>query len=920
MKAPLIDRQRELQWLVDRLGADDDRGGRALLLLGEAGIGKTRLVMEALAGREPVLSVSFPSARLATHGYGLGRLARAAGPAGESLRAELTEEPAQLPGHWKLESICGAADDVLRALAPCIVWFDDLQWADELTLAWLMRADELLATAPVVVVACVRAATEPSRRTSSVLAPLRRAHRLEALQLEPLPPDAVRELALAIGGPGASRLADEVHRRTGGLPLAAEALLAELVRRGIPASASAAEALGAELPIPAGLVEVVREQAAELGEPARELLIVSTLVPQPAAEGLVRSLLRLSEADYDRALGSLCASGLIECDAAAAVLRFRHEVHREAVQATMPVAERRAWHRRIAARLAAEDGSPAGEIAQQLLEAGEVGEALEWLERAADEATHAHDYGNALVLLELALEQCPAERGESRAHLTERAARAAKWAGRPDAGIEIAQSSLARLSDPSHRGRVLMSLARLTSYQSASAKRIDALMAARDSFRQAGDERGQARALAALALPIGRGIELETRRALGREGLALAEHVDDPLLVGLCAGNLAAAELSAGEAVAFDLWRRANETLRDATGPEAVELRLRNELNAALAQTYGAGDEADAAMRRAAALPLDPWWSRWLAVLRAVRLWRTGRWDEAVAEAARATQGFSIHGSEIARVVSAAIAFEREPAPDVSGLVAATDALVRDWDEDWAPVAYAELLRVRLARREPRPERGLAQVAAGIVGSGMRIGWDDVLVETAYCGPATHDRFLALLGDLRPSGPRAEASIAFSQGLMAVTRSDERAEELLLDAAARFESLGEPHPAARALQAVAEARVRQGLPAGEERLRSAAIYRDLGADRSLAGLIRRAGGTRALHGMKVPSSQSRVVTAGLTPREREIATLAGRGLTARAMAEHLGISPATVQLHISRIKGKLGVRHKSELVDLLAGD
>ncbi|MCW8379742.1 response regulator [Streptomyces justiciae] len=52
----------------------------------------------------------------------------------------------------------------------------------------------------------------------------------------------------------------------------------------------------------------------------------------------------------------------------------------------------------------------------------------------------------------------------------------------------------------------------------------------------------------------------------------------------------------------------------------------------------------------------------------------------------------------------------------------------------------------------------------------------------------------------------------------------------------------------------------------------------------------------------------------LTPREREILTLVGRGLTNEDISQHLSLSPHTVKTHINRAMGKLGVSERAQLV------
>jgi len=52
---------------------------------------------------------------------------------------------------------------------------------------------------------------------------------------------------------------------------------------------------------------------------------------------------------------------------------------------------------------------------------------------------------------------------------------------------------------------------------------------------------------------------------------------------------------------------------------------------------------------------------------------------------------------------------------------------------------------------------------------------------------------------------------------------------------------------------------------------------------------------------------------GLTPREREVARCAGGGMSNREIAARLGISPATVDVHLNHIFQKLGIRRRGEL-------
>jgi DNA-binding CsgD family transcriptional regulator len=58
----------------------------------------------------------------------------------------------------------------------------------------------------------------------------------------------------------------------------------------------------------------------------------------------------------------------------------------------------------------------------------------------------------------------------------------------------------------------------------------------------------------------------------------------------------------------------------------------------------------------------------------------------------------------------------------------------------------------------------------------------------------------------------------------------------------------------------------------------------------------------------------------LTKREREVATLAARGITSKDIAERLYVSVRTVDNHLGRVYEKLGISSRSELAELLSGE
>lgn len=108
------------------------------------------------------------------------------------------------------------------------------------------------------------------------------------------------------------------------------------------------------------------------------------------------------------------------------------------------------------------------------------------------------------------------------------------------------------------------------------------------------------------------------------------------------------------------------------------------------------------------------------------------------------------------------------------------------------------------------------------------------------------------------------------------------------------------------------------LWAAEAANEAALVHRRDGEARKAAAAAQRARSLAACcEGAQTPALAHGTDTAVLTRREREIATLAARGLSSREIAEALFVSPRTVENHLQRAYDKLGVRGRSELAEAL---
>ncbi|MGH2710517.1 MAG: helix-turn-helix transcriptional regulator [Actinomycetota bacterium] len=909
MLSPLVGREEELErlraWQAELSGA-----GRLVVVAGEAGVGKSRLIEEALDDRQLLLKVAFPRARFAVPGHGIRMLSHVEAEGAEVLRSRL--DAPDRGGSGRAE-IWLAANDILARAAPCAVVLDDLQWADELTLGWLAQAYGLLQNTPVFIVAGVRAVGQPAQHVWEALDRAFRSGCAESLTLRPLGIVETADLAAAMGHDTSGAFVSRLHERTDGVPLAVVELLGRLDREGGAGDLEMLERLSASADLPL-VASVVRDQLNEVGDDAMRVLAVAALLPQPAADERILAVLEWPKRRLDAALDAAAEAGLVEPTGSGGVA-FRHDLQRQSIQDQLALADARALHEDIA-RVLANSAAPASQVAHHFFEAGEHRDAAVWFERAATEATRVHDHGNAVHHLGAALDLVSDD--ETRIRLSDRVARAARASERVEEGLEVLDRAMGRVAGEAARGRLLLARARLVAYSGGHERRMADLLAARDALTGTQDRAGMALVLGELALPVGGPLTLDERVKLGREGLELAEASTDLSAISLCAGNLAAAEIMRGNRRAFQLWNRAIEVSEPTDGGGPTPEALRNAINWATG-ALAFGDYATAI--RVIEQHLDPVTDPALrsneSILRALHEWRIGNWDHAVEKADNAAGSHRPEYRALARLIASGVSFERDPRPDIASLVDATTVLTELTEEDWGPLALAVLSHARAERREPNPCRGVVDLVDRVVRTGTRVGWDDLLPATARLDPRLCNRILLLIGDKGPRGPRADAAMALTRGLL-LPRGSAEAEALLIEAADRYEGLPEPYQQARALEAAAAARLLAGGKAGALRVRAAEIYSELGAQRSLASLLRRSGGSRALSRFKVPASHAHRPSPGLTPREMEVAQLARLGHPAREIAANLGVSTFTVQKHLERIKSKLGVARKSDLVRLLA--
>lgn len=416
----LVGREQQMTALAEALGSPP----RVVLVEGEAGIGKTRLVQEALTmlpalGGRVLVAACPPFRQPYTLGPLVDALRQGVGDVtglrlsalGGALRPLFPEWAAGLPPALEsLEDPAAARHRLLRAmaemlerLAVTLLVVEDVHWADDSTLEFLLfaisrqpqRLSLLLTYRPEDI-----PAGSLLRRLSSRPAGVSRMW----LTLEPL---NITDTASLISSmlddePVSERFAAFLHERTDGLPLAIEESVRLLHERADVARRSGGEGWERrrldEIDVPPTVRDAVLERAERLSEPAQRILRTAAVLTDPASEAVLLSVSALSPEDAHVGLAAALESRLLHEDGNAYVA-FRHLLASRAIYEAIAVSERRAAHLRAAQALGKVTPPPITQVARHYREAGKTAEWCRYTEQAADLALATGDEATAAALL-----------------------------------------------------------------------------------------------------------------------------------------------------------------------------------------------------------------------------------------------------------------------------------------------------------------------------------------------------------------------------------------------------------------------------------------------------------------------------------------------------------------------------------------
>lgn len=350
MVGRLVGREAELDRIAGAVVSARGGSSRCLLVTGEAGIGKSRLVAEAVGHLDDALVLTGHAADMTTGEIPFGvvadtlrDLARVAG-VDVLLPAEREALAPLLPGAAPRQQVervqlLSTFLDLLERLAgeQLVVWVvEDLHWADSATRDLVGLAARTL-PAGLLIVATVR--TDDPERTpaaeaalTSYVAGLARTPGCEVLPLSRLGPDAVqRQLRDLLGSHPSAEVASRVERLSDGIPFVVEELVAAAGRPELTTVAAvAAGRLGG------------------LGPETRRLVEAAAVGDGHLRISLLEQVLDVTPQELDAALVEALRAGILTTDHDRDAVGFRHALLREAANRETGPGARRAWHRRWA--------------------------------------------------------------------------------------------------------------------------------------------------------------------------------------------------------------------------------------------------------------------------------------------------------------------------------------------------------------------------------------------------------------------------------------------------------------------------------------------------------------------------------------------------------------------------------------------
>ncbi|MEU4242442.1 AAA family ATPase [Actinoplanes sp. NPDC026619] len=474
-----VGRAAELSMLRESMAWAQGGVAGSVLLGGEAGVGKSRLLREfaaqAAAAGATVLSGSCIDLGTGDLPYAplieaFRRLVRDRGvTAVRDLAGEAYDElaglvpflgepatPAAAPSPSRLFAAVLRLLDCLGAEGPAVLIVEDLHWADRSTLDLLTYLTRSLGEERVLLlVSCRTSDLPPSHPLRPFLVELGMIRQVRRIELSRFDADELRSfLGGLLGGPAGFELVQLVFEMSDGNAFFAEEIAVAAALTSGPAGPSGP----AVRQLPHSLRDLVLSRVELLGDDAREVLRAAATAGRRVSHRLLALVCELPGRRLVAALRECVDQHVLVTDLADDTYVFRHALARETVHQSLLPGERLHLHAQLATVLEsdralsyAQDLSLSAELAYHWFEAGDLPKALNASVRAGDDAVAVQAYAEAERQYDRVIDLWPrvsdpvGVAGVSHERILARAADAARWQGHVDRAVDRIRDALSEV-------------------------------------------------------------------------------------------------------------------------------------------------------------------------------------------------------------------------------------------------------------------------------------------------------------------------------------------------------------------------------------------------------------------------------------------------------------------------------------------